>query len=238
MRNISVILIIALIVTLLSSCSLRNGSNENGNDEMDPDGKQTPINTIIDDSGFDTETSLSNNPNASYESNPEQEYSFGAESTVVPGSDSIESNDNKEYISDENTDAFSDITDESCEQSTIEKVKETEPNVPEHIETDQLVETEPETVAYDGMEIIISDSSKLIKEAYNAVRFSGYSVAWDSARIIQIKKDNPNLIQVVFETDNVNIQIAVNYYRKNQNADWNLITGASFSIIENEENGN
>ncbi len=237
MKKVSVIVLILLLILSLFSCSMRNsvyGSDEEGLDDV--------LNPTVGDSELDPSKGLTWNEDSPREETHDEtntvpenvESSYPTSNVITTPTEETESK--YEEISTE-VNSSSDVGSNNAgglESGAYEESSEvnTEP-VESSIASTELL-TEPETEEpYDGMEIKLSNSKTIINEAYNAgIIASGYSVAKGSGRIIQVDKDNPNIIQVVFETDDPNILVAINYHRVNENSDWKLINGLPISIID------
>ena len=237
MRKLSVVLIVVLLVSTFMSCGLRNNVDGSDNEGLDD---------ILSPTTGDSEVGTSNRVNWTEDSPSEDSRD---ETHAIP--ENVETS----YASPIEISTSAEDTKSLYEETTVEIEtsvekdtsntydSETEAYVePPEVNTEPAesssesaeVVTEPETEEpHDGMEITLSNSKTIINEAYNAgIIASGYSVAKGSGRIIQVYKDNPNLIQVVFETDDPNILVAINYHRVNANSDWKLVNGLPISIID------
>lgn len=240
MKKLSFVLIIFLIVSSMvgCSCSLRNNTDELDNDGLadilDPANEDNEIDpsdglSIEDDTKIDG----SNNYHIDPSEDVESATSIQAESEL--GSEKNDT-ENKETKSETENDTVTPTETQAPSESETNAVKveeSTEYSESPAESTSDSATIEPEEELYDGMELTLPESKELINEAYTAgMMLSGYPVAKGSGRIILVDKDNPNLIQIVFETYDENILIGVNYYRTNENSKWKLINGASISIID------
>ena len=236
MRELSLFLVVALLLSLLASCNSIN-SNSNGAEEMENDGLHAPIDSITHDSDEETVPGIFGEPEVDSELSEGRDETAGKDSD--PSVDTDFTDDNEGSISNETDAEESGKSESSDETHETETETDIESATPEYSETiEPPVISEPETEAYDGMEVVVSEAQKLISEAKMVGITYGYSVAAGSARIIQPKKDNPNIIQVVFETDNPDIRIAINYHRKSEGAQWKLINGVPVSVLKSEETDN
>ena len=233
MKKVSLLLVLTLIVSLLAACNIKNDVG-GGADEMENEGVLPPLDAIVEETEWDAVSDTADGPDSTIEPTENSEDSADIESSTVPHA---------------NTDAAEDESTISSESESEEKTgtdygspAETEPatdseKIEEQSSDIDAAETEePETEPYDGMEVTIPDSSKMISEAYSLGLTTGYSVAKGSATIIQPDKDNPNIIRVVFETDDKDVRIAVNYHRKSESSSWKLVPGLPISVLKSEEN--
>lgn len=234
MKKVSLLLVLTLIVSILAACNIKNDVG-GGADEMENEGVLPPLDAIVEESEWDAVSDTADGPDSTIEPTENSEDSADIESSTVPHA---------------NTDAAEDESTISSESESEEKTVNTDDGSPAETEpatgaesigeqssdTDAAETEEPETEPYDGMEVTIPDSSKMISEAYSLGLTTGYSVAKGSATIIQPDKDNPNIIRVVFETDDKDVRIAVNYHRKSESSSWKLVPGLPISVLKSEEN--
>ncbi len=122
----------------------------------------------------------------------------------------------------------SDTTEDSGEQYYLCSVDgSTEVSVSDEM-SDMVLRDEEDTVYID----ITPEISALVNEAYTLGMTTGYSLARGSEKIIQVDGDDPNYIQIVFETDNENISVAVNYSRRSESSEWKLVSGIPVTVID------
>ncbi len=79
---------------------------------------------------------------------------------------------------------------------------------------------------------ITPEISALVKEAYTLGMTTGYSIARGSERVIQFDGDDPNFIQIVFETGDEKISVAVNYRRQSEDGEWKLVSGFPITVYD------
>lgn len=233
MKKVSFLLVLTLIVSLLAACNIKNDVSD-GADEMENEGVLPPLDAIVEETEWDAVSDTADGPDSTIEPTENVEDSADIESSTVPHANTDAAEDestiSSELESEEKTGTDDGSPAETEPATDSEKIEEQSSDI------DAAETAEPETEPYDGMEVTIPDSSKMISEAYSLGLTTGYSVAKGSATIIQPDKDNPNIIQVVFETDDKDVRIAVNYHRKSESSSWKLVPGLPISVLKSEEN--
>lgn len=233
MKKVSLLLVLTLIVSLLAACNIKNDVG-GGADEMENEGVLPPLDAIVEETERDAVSDTADGPDSTIEPTENSEDSADIESSTVLHANTDAAEDestiSSELESEEKTGTDDGSHAETEPATDSEKIEEQSSDI------DAAETAEPETEPYDGMEVTISDSSKMISEAYSLGLTTGYSVAKGSATIIQPDKDNPNIIQVVFETDDKDVRIAVNYHRKSESSSWKLVPGLPISVLKSEEN--